>query len=276
MPDPKVQDTNAKAKSHRAEIAEIDFGSFKILGLLLQDATFAVAVSQIAELFQLDKTIATRELKALLGADLQLDKVASKVHPKAVNCISLSQFETVIAELSFNPLQKNGNPRYTANTVRIAQSFARLSIGMTLQQRFSDAFGIKFDKEDRDAWFKAREIGIFERNNLTDGILRYIKANPDRSEAYQKFVYANCSDALNLALTGQKAKYWRDSLGLASNGLRDVWSEKMLDRLKTLEELAGRKIDKGLEPLEAVKAAIEAIDYPVLPVDKLFKPNPNA
>ena len=263
MSDPKVQDTNAKAKTHRAEIETIDFGSFKIKGLLLQDGAFAVAVSQIAELFQFLNKNLSRDLKDLLGAGFQFLKVTSKLHPKAVNCISLSQFATVVVKLSIK-----GNP--------IAQELNLLTIEFTFVQRFSDAFGIKFDKEERDAWFQARAIGIFERNNLTDGILRYLKANPDRSEVYQKFVYSNCSDALNLALTGQKAKYWRESLGLGKDGLRDVWSEKMLDRLKTLEELAGRKIDKGLEPLEAVKAAIEAIDYPILPVDKLFKPNPAA
>ena len=267
MPDPKVPNSQAKSstpKGGRAKVTTIDFGSFQVQGFLAVDASFAVSLSLTCPLFQSFTSNYLREVKALMGKGFQSFKMATEINPKAVDCISLPQLETLILRLIIE--KKDAR----------AIEFAELAIGMTLNQRFSDAFGVKFDKEERDAWFQARAIGIFERNNLTDGILRYLKANPERSEAYQKFVYPNCSDALNLALTGQKAKYWRDSLGLDKNGLRDVWSEKMLDRLKTLEELAGRKIDKGLEPLEAVKAAIEAIDYPVLPVDKLFKPNPTA
>ena len=206
MPDSKVPNANAKSstpKGGRAKVTTIDFGPFQIQGLLLIDTSFAISPSQVMPIFGIDKNQATRDLKALLGAAFSIDKVSVEGHKEKWNCISLSQFEIVVAELSFNPLQKNGNPRYQANTVRIAQSFARLAFGMTLTQRFSDAFGIKFDKEERDAWFQARAIGIFERNNLTDGILRYIKANPDSSKGYQSFVYANCSDALNLALTAQ-------------------------------------------------------------------------
>lgn len=265
MPDPKVQDTKAKAKTHRAEIATIDFGAFKIQGLLLQDASFAVAVSQIAELFSFLNKNLSRELKALLGAGFPFLKVTSKLNSKAVNCISLSQFATVIIKLAHE-----GNP--------IAQELNLLTVEFTMQARFSKAFGKKFDVEDQDKWLKARATAKRARRALTDLVKDYREAHPELSENTLRWMYSNCSDTLNIALTGQKSRHWKDSLGLKEKDLlRDYWSDSVLKKIESIEDFIGVLIDEdGMGPLTATKAAIVTLRIKVIPEDKLFKPKPTA
>lgn len=88
----------------RAKVAPIDFGAFSIEGLLIGHHSdgkpaYAVGVSQISELFQLDKTIATRTVKALLDGRFQLDKIATELNPKKINAVCLSGFETILRKL---------------------------------------------------------------------------------------------------------------------------------------------------------------------------------
>jgi hypothetical protein len=51
------------------------------------DGTFAVAVSQLAELNLVSQYNASRDLKAILGKDFQLVKSSSELNPKKFNII---------------------------------------------------------------------------------------------------------------------------------------------------------------------------------------------
>jgi hypothetical protein len=70
----------------KARIAKVKFAAdLEIECLMLPDGSFGIGVSQIASVFSLDKTIATREVKTLLGKDISLDKTTSELNSKAVN-----------------------------------------------------------------------------------------------------------------------------------------------------------------------------------------------
>lgn len=71
-------------KTMKAQIAIVNFGDTEIEGLLLANGEFAVAVPQIADLFQFNKNQASRELKPLLAAGFQFDKALSSLHPRKI------------------------------------------------------------------------------------------------------------------------------------------------------------------------------------------------
>lgn len=60
----------------------------------------AISVQQVADVFSLFQTNATRDIKRLLGKDSQLSKVASELNPNPTSVLTLEQFEKVVFELS--------------------------------------------------------------------------------------------------------------------------------------------------------------------------------
>ena len=131
-------------KAVKAVVATVDIGHHKIQGLMLPNGDFAIAVTQIAEMFQINSNQASRTLKPLLGKGFQFDTTKSELHPKAVNILSLTDFEIVTLELVIR-----GN--------KAAIAFQRSLAGLALTQLFNDAFGIKFEKIDRQNWLKERQ-----------------------------------------------------------------------------------------------------------------------
>lgn len=131
--------------TQKAIVCPIPFGEFEIQGLMLPDGTFAIGVSQVAELFSFDKNQASRKLKVLLQKGFQFDKIASELNNKKVNILSLEEFVLVTQALA-----KKGNPQ--------AKNFAILTMGLSLHQLWCDAFGIRFENEERQEWIKQRMI----------------------------------------------------------------------------------------------------------------------
>jgi hypothetical protein len=129
---------NNNSKVQRAKVAQVEFGAVTLEGLMLPDGSFAIAGQQVCEVFQLDKTNVLKTLKSLLGKDVQLVKTATdraSRQNRAENCITLLQLEKLIIRLALK-----GN--------LIAGEILEASIGMTLTQRFSDAFGVKLDRAE--------------------------------------------------------------------------------------------------------------------------------
>lgn len=123
-------------------------GDYKIPCLLMPDGKeFRIAVSQTNSTLKLTTpNNATKAVKALLPKGSQLlQKVSSNLHPSKVNTISLLQFEHVVLA----GVQAN-NP--------VAIEIAGMCIGNTLTARAHDAFGIKYDAEEREAFLKARAL----------------------------------------------------------------------------------------------------------------------
>ena len=229
----------------RAVIAIVKMGPLEFEGLMLEDGTFAVAIPQLAALNLVPKNLSLKRLETLLGMVFPSPKkVKTELNSKAVNCISLSDFEQVLRTL---------NKRGVAAAVDIVGGL----LGMSLAQLFSDAFGVKFDEEDRQALWERRLAGKVVRRGVTDSIKDFNVLH-NKSDVYRKFIYSNVSDALNVALFGKKAKELREERGVETNELlRDSHSVEDLTKIEKIELLASVFIDKGdEEPLTAMRKAI--------------------
>jgi hypothetical protein len=75
-------------------------------------------------------------------------------------------------------LDKKGN--------HAASKFVDVMLGLSLHQLFCDAFGLKFEKEDRQRWISSRLTTKVDFRELTD----HLKANgfTEKSE-YARFIW---------------------------------------------------------------------------------------
>jgi len=233
---------------NKAKVAEIDYGFAKVQGLMLPSGEYRIGVSQIAEFLQLDKTIATREVKALLGKDCQLDKVYSELNPKPVNTVDLKQFAEICLKLA---IKWN----------KTAEAFCLAAIEETHERRFDKAFDKKQSEEEYNARMKARMEGKITRRHLTDAVADYIKRhNITGNKAI--FYYKQVTDKIYEGLTGIKTtKKLREKLDVPEKQTpRDYVSDNDLLHIQEVEDTVQRYIDnQDQEPLEAVDQVIRAL-----------------
>lgn len=130
--------------TQKAVITQVQIGSLTIDGLMLPNGDYAIAVPQVADLFMLFPGNAARDLKTLLGNDSKLIKVKTEINKNVTTIVSLEQFTKIVYKLAVNGNQK-------------ARDFAEILFELSLHQLFSDAFGVKFEKEDRTRWLEARQ-----------------------------------------------------------------------------------------------------------------------
>ena len=85
-------------KLKKAVVATVNYAGFEFPGLKLPDGSYAIAVTQVVELFQRSnegfqfaKRQASRDIKYLLGNGFQFLKSASEIHPKKVNILTIEQ-----------------------------------------------------------------------------------------------------------------------------------------------------------------------------------------
>lgn len=230
----------------KAKVALIDFGVFSIEGLLLgfegdKRPVFGIGVSQVAALFSIPPKNISRTLKRLLGEGFQFLRASSELHPKKVNYISLETFERVILRLTIN-----GN--------ETAIEMSEMLIGLSLQQRFCDGFGVKFELEERNLWCKARGDGKRTRRTLTDSIQDYIRENG--SSCPPHFLYANCTNQIYKALWGMEAKELEANLGCGRHESRDHMTSDQLKVLDRAEARVMEFIDE--DKLHPTKGAVDA------------------
>ncbi len=131
----------------KAYVTAVPFGSLSIEGLMDTEGNYYVAARQAASQLQLTAhpSNAVRSLERILGEGykrIQLQVEGTKT-PSTV--ITLTEFERLLRKAD-----REGN--------EIAQAFVRAMVGLSLTQLFSDAFGIKHEQEERQAYVKAREV----------------------------------------------------------------------------------------------------------------------
>lgn len=162
----------------RAKITNVQIGNVSIEGIMLPDGTFAIAFPQVYELFNLKQKHANREILWLLATQSKgltvpqtKDKISVKdlramaltvpqtfkteVNDRGLNILTLDEFNDIVSELVIS-----GNKE--------AIAFTRLTRRLILEQLWSDAFGIRFEKEERQAWMKERQAGKTDRRSITD------------------------------------------------------------------------------------------------------------
>ena len=205
----------------KAQIAQVPVGNFTIQGLMSEKKEFGVAVPQLVELNLVPPNRSLKQLEALTGADLQshgVQKWQTVINPKAVNVISLEQFQLIV-----RALDKKGNP--------IASAFVDAMLGLSLHQLFSDAFGQKFEAEDRQRWLQARFNVRHDFRPLTDQLQRYGFKEPWEYAKYISMMQAK--------------------IGLP-NGTRDMADFDTLNKLERIQTKLTAYMECGVEPYQAI------------------------
>lgn len=150
-------------------VTSVPFGNRKIEGLLVENKDFAVSVQQAAVLFSVPPNNAQRDIKRLLGADIQFLQISVKTagrQNRDVLALYLPDFE----KLQFELLLK-GNKE--------AIAIARELLGLSWNQLFSDAFNTEFDRQQylRDyskhrnehrAYYHNRMVKWFDHDKVPD------------------------------------------------------------------------------------------------------------
>ena len=236
-------------KPKKALVAIINYAGFEFPGLKLPNGEYALAVPQIAQLFQFDQNQGTRTIKRLLGKGFQFDRAASELNPKKVNIILLKDFGRLV-----NAIARSQDKAYL-KARQLAYALQDASVTTTLEQAFDLAFDNKQALEDYQERQKARVQGKLTRRTLTDALQDYIKNNKkELSDNYQKWIYNNCTDAINRLVFGRSAKKLREDWDCLE--VRNAMTTEELMIVDSIERLAVTLIDEhGFEPLLAIKEA---------------------
>ncbi len=127
----------------------------------------------------------------------------------------------------------------------------------SIERRADHALGIQLSEEYRNARMQARIDGILQRNFWTKCIQWYLDNHPGLSQNYKKFIYSNVSDYLNRQFFGLSAKDIRKLHGIPSSDLlRDHVEPEYLPDITFVEKYAGKLVQRGSEPLAAIKDAV--------------------
>ena len=229
----------------RAEIATVRIGYLEFEGLMLSDGTFGIAVPQICSVFSFLNKNAQRDIQSLLNEPSPFLKWSSKLNSKAVSVLLLPSFERLIFRLA---LKQN----------KVAISLSEQLIGLSLQQLFSDAFCIQFEKEERQQWLKDRQEGKEKRRTLTDSIKDYLLSHPH----VDKKLYPIVTDLIYLGIFNRRAADLK--VDWNETNPRDEMTRKELSYVSEVESLTSRLIDRdGLHPLTAAKEALARLIIPV-------------
>ena len=202
----------------KALVAKVPFGTFEIDGLLFEDGSYGVAIPQISDLFMTNRNTASRDLKRLLGEGFKTSKTKTEFNKNTTLSISLMEFERVLAKLD-----RAGNVK--------AQAFRDGLVGLSLQQLFCDAFGVRFETEQRQEWLEER----FKTKKDFRPLTAQLKANGFTE---------NCEYGLFVHKMQQL-------IGL-ENGTRDLADLRKLKELDNIQTSLIAYMECGLKPYDAL------------------------
>ena len=204
-----------------ASIAQVNLGAFQLEGLRDEQGNFHVALPQMVSLNLVPPNRSAKQLEALTGAGFQSNgvKLRTPLNSKAVNAIPLSCFEMLLFNLALS-----GNEK--------AIALSRALIGLSLTQIFSDAFGQKFEKSDREKWLTTRFKTKHDFRPLTDKLKSSGFAQPWE---YGQFVHA-----------------MQSRIGV-KNGSRDFLEFEVLLRLERAQDRLITYMEFGLSPYDALE-----------------------
>jgi len=224
----------------KAETAIVKVGLREFEGLMFEDDSFGISASQVCSIFQFDKIHASRDIKAILGKGFQFAKSYTTLHPKGISVLQLTDFEILIRKLE---IEDN----------LVARQLSEDLIGLSLIQLFSDSFGIKFEKEERQAYLIARTEGKVVRRKLTDVIKEWCDKNECGGKVQAYCIY--CSDEVNKVVFGVKAKELRENRGVSNNKLlRNTFSSDELRKIEFMEDrIIEHTILDNMKPTDAAK-----------------------
>lgn len=226
-----------KDKIVHGVLAKVSIGDLVVDGICFADSVvfdgekipekYGVAIPQIFELFGGDQGLklsrpkdATRTLKRLMGESFKSRHFRVKeLNTKNVNVVSLNCFQQIVTALD-----RQGNKK--------AQFFRDLLFGLSLRQLFADAFGEKFEKEERQQWLMLRQETKDTFRPLTD----QLKAQGfNEPHEYARFVHA-----------------FQSKLGI-EDGTRDEQINAKLAQLITMQTKVATLMECGMPPYVALE-----------------------
>lgn len=206
-----------------ASVTTVQIGPVALEGLMNENGDFAIAVPQFADIIQTSRNTASRDLKRLMGegskTSIAFEKWATPFNKRGVNVLTIADFERVLFEYAIN-----GNAAAIALT--------RALVGLSLHQVFADAFGLKFEKEDRQRWLSERLESKHNFRPLTDQLK--LHGMTDKCD-YARFVWA-----------------MQTKVGIAS-GERDAVPAANLSRLNVVQTRLMTLMECGVSPWDALK-----------------------
>jgi len=203
-----------------AEIADVQVGNLTIEGVMFPDGRYGVAIPQLVDLNLVPPDRSRKQLESLTGMVFQShQKAKTKLNPKTVNVIGLQDFEVLLAKLD-----RAGNKN--------AQDLRDALVGLSLHQFFSDAFGVKFEKEDRQRWLESRFNTKHDFRPLTDQLQ---KAGFVEPKEYGKYIHL-----------------MQSKIGIKS-GTRDELDFTTLNKLERAQNRLTAFMECGLSPMQALE-----------------------
>lgn len=156
-----------------AKVTTVQLVSVSVEGLRFSDGTYGISVQQANDLLAFSSTQnhASQALKRILGKEFSPPKIKVEGENALQNCIALVEFEKILLKLAI------------AGNIP-AQELSENLIGLSLVQLFSDAFGIKFEKEQRQLWMDERKSTKVTFHPLTDAIQKYLGATSQEFGLY--------------------------------------------------------------------------------------------
>ena len=162
----------------------------------------------------------SRDLKRLMGEGFRPFQLKIEGQNANSSAMTIVEFEKALVELAFK-----GN--------QITQDLVRDLTGLAIVQLSYDAFGIKHEADERNAWLDTRFKSKKVRRHLTDILKEWGDTN-QTSVNYGKLT------AIFYTITGLR------------NG-RDTYSEDELDHCLFCEKYMDKKISQGFSPEQALK-----------------------
>ena len=233
----------------KAVVATVIYAGFEFPGLQLPDGNYAIAVSQVADIFQFDQRQASRSIKRLVGNGFQFDRSTSEIHPKKVNVIPLEDFGRLV-----NAIARSSDKAYE-QARELAFAIQDASVTTTIEQAFDIAFDNKRSLEEYQEKQRVRIQGKVARRNMTNVVRDYVKTHDELvSDNYKKYIYNNCTDRTYRIVFGRSAKQLKEDW--ECNDVRAAMTIEELFIVRGLEDLAMKLIEQeGIEPQLAIDEA---------------------
>jgi hypothetical protein len=234
--------------TQKATVAKVNLGFTQVEGLHLKKGEYAIAVPQVADLFQTSRNTASKDYRRMLGADFQTSKHVTEFNTNPVNVIDLQLVARIAVEL-----MKKGN--------KLAESYVLAAVTESIERRFDRAFDKKRSEEEYNARLTARMQGKEARWDLTNAIKAYIDQH-QLTGNQAKFLYMHATNALYCTLTGEPSMH---AIKLKYNipindTLRNYLSDRDLKHIEYIESLAQRLIDiDDIHPVNAVTQATNSL-----------------
>ena len=185
-------------KTEKARIATVKLGNLEIEGLMLPSGEFAIGLSQIPALLPdlVRPNQASRTVKRLLGKESPFDQIKAELNSKPINYVLLKDLEKIIV-LSASKGSKD------------ALNLNLILVGCSLTQFWSDAFGVKFEEEQRVKYVASRQEHY---KNFHTRLTRWWKSD-------------GCVEGWEYAA---RVKEFKEAVGLPKNVSVDDYDENLL------------------------------------------------